>query len=88
MQELQTLGGKSSFLYEFSNGKLFIQFGKLKKPIFVDDVLIELVKERVAETPEPGKFMASNYNKKKWQNCKNNRICPYVAKIVISGILC
>lgn len=87
MQQSLTLGGRSSFLYSYSNGKLYIQFGSLKKPLLVDNSIIEQVKLRVDQSSEPEKYMASNYNKTKWGNCKNNRICPYVAKLIITGVL-
>ena len=87
MIELNTLGGKSKFHYEIHNDILYLKFGKLIKPFIIKSDIIEKVKTRVINSPENLKFMASNYNKSKWDDCPNNRVCPYLAQMILKDIL-
>ena len=84
MKKSITLGRRSSFFYDIENNIMMIKFGKLKKPIVVKKDVIDAVKERIKNSPSTYKYLASNYNKKKWDDCPNNRICPYVAQLIIS----
>jgi hypothetical protein len=79
-----TIGGRSSFDYLFEEDNLYIRFGKMIRPLRIKDNLIQKVRERVNENPEPIK-KASHYNQKKWPECNNNRISPYIAQLILLG---
>lgn len=85
MEKCETLGKRSSFLYNYENGILFIQFGIMKNPIKVNPDWIEKVKQRVVLMKYSRQ--TSLYNKHHWSECPNNRTCPYIASLIINGII-
>lgn len=85
LSTIPTIGGRSTFDYSFENNVLHIRFGKLKNAIKVKDSDIKLVKEQVLKYKKEPIQRASFYNKPTWENCPNNRICPYIAQLVIMG---
>jgi len=87
MIECETLGGRSTFLYSINDGILSIQFGEMPNPIIVQNDIIERVRERINKSIEPDLMMTSNYNQPKWEDCPNNLVCPYVAKLLIIGVI-
>ena len=87
MQECVTLGGRSTFLYSINDGILSIQFGKMQNPIIVQNDIIERVRERINNSNENDILMTTNYNRPGWEDCPNNRVCPYVAKLVLIGVI-
>ena len=87
MIEINTLGGNSTFKYDFTGGELYLLFGTLNKRVFVNSSIIEKTKQRVMELSDDLRLSASNYNRNIWSSCPNDRICPYVAKLIIDEIL-
>jgi hypothetical protein len=82
-----TLGGRSEFNYAIENGKLLLRFGKMTTFLEVKEDWISKVNKRILnlknDTPKY-KTQTSLYNKKIWHECPNNRICPYVACLIIN----
>jgi hypothetical protein len=82
-----TLGGRSEFNYAIENGKLLLRFGKMNDFLEVKEDYIVKVKNRIdylkVNNPKY-KTQTSLYNKKIWEECPNNRTCPYVACLIIN----
>jgi hypothetical protein len=53
------------------------------KEDWVNDVKERIQKLKKEEHPK-NKTQTSLYNKNKWDKCPNNRICPYVACLIIN----
>jgi len=87
MNECETLGGRSTFLYSRNDGILSIQFGEMKEPTVVQEDIIKIVKERINNSIDPDIMMTSNYNQPRWEDCPNNLVCPYVAKLILKEII-
>ncbi len=87
MITIETIGKKSTFKYEKQGLHLHILFGNSIKPYFINPELIQEVRKRVSESPIQLKYKASNYNKPNWQECPNNRICPYIAQLIIKDLI-
>lgn len=85
MNECVTLGGKSKFWYLYENEVLYIMFGQMVKPIIVRKEWIIVGRNRVKDTNRS--TITSDYNKPKWAECPNDRTCPYVAALVIKGLI-
>lgn len=83
LSTIPTIGGRSTFDYSFEKNVLYIRFGKSKNAIKVKDSDIKLVKEQVLKYKKEPIQRASFYNKPTWGNCPNNRLCPYIAQLVI-----
>lgn len=84
----RTLGGRSEFEYALENGKLLLRFGGMTTFLVVKEDYLQKVKDRIKklkkdENPKY-KTQTSLYNKKIWQDCPNNRTCPYVACLIIN----
>lgn len=84
----RTLGGRSEFEYALENGKLLLRFGRMTTFLVVKEDYLQKVKDRIKklkkdENPKY-KTQTSLYNKKIWQDCPNNRTCPYVACLIIN----
>jgi len=86
-----TLGGRSEFDYTVENGKLYLRFGKMNYFLIVKKEIIDAVIDRVNELKKSDKeiykIRTSLYNKPKWNKCPNNRLCAYVACLIISKAL-
>ena len=87
MEQSETLGGRSTFLYSINNEILYIQFGEMQNPIIVQNDVIERVRERINNSKESDIMMTSNYNQPKWEDCPNNLVCPYVATLILKEII-
>jgi hypothetical protein len=83
-----TLGGRSEFEYSVEKGKLLLRFGRMVNFLEVKEDWVNDVKERIQklkkEEQPKYKTQTSLYNKNKWDKCPNNRICPYVAGLIIN----
>jgi hypothetical protein len=87
MIKIETIGNRSTFKYEKQGLNLYILFGNSTKTYLITPELIQKVRNRVLESPIHLKYKASNYNKPHWQDCPNNRTCPYIAQLIIKGII-
>lgn len=85
LSTIPTIGARSTFDYSFEKNILHIRFGRSKNPIKVKDSDIKLVKEQVLKYKKEPIQRASFYNKPTWEDCPNNRLCPYIAQLVILG---
>ena len=83
----KTLGGRSNFEYALEKGQLYIRFGKMTNFLSVKEDWIKKVYERINKLKENEvpkyNTQTSLYNKKLWDECPNNRVCPYVACLII-----
>lgn len=83
-----TLGGRSEFEYIIEKGKLLLRFGRMVNFLEVQEDWVNDVKERIQKLKkeEQPKYrtQTSLYNKKIWDKCPNNRMCPYVACLIIN----
>lgn len=83
-----TLGGRSEFEYAIEKGKLVLRFGNMIDFLEVKEGWIVDVRKRIQDLKDDEhpkyKTQTSLYNKKIWQKCPNNRICPYVACLIIN----
>jgi len=84
----KTLGGRSDFEYALEKGHLLIRFGKMTNFLSVKEDWIQKVYERIIKLKENKipkyNTQTSLYNKKIWSECPNNRVCPYVACLIIN----
>ncbi len=87
MEQSETLGGRSTFLYSINDGILSIQFGEMLNPIIIQNDIIERVRERINNSNALDLMMTSNYNQPKWEDCPNNLVCPYVATLILKEII-
>jgi hypothetical protein len=85
LSTIPTIGGRSTFDYYFENNVLYIRFGISKNAIEAKDSDVKLVKEQVLKYKKEPIQRASFYNKPTWEECPNNRLCPYIAQLVIIG---
>lgn len=85
LSTIPTIGGRSTFDYYFENNVLYIRFGRSKNAIIVKDIDIESVRKQVLKYKNEPIQRASFYNQHKWNDCPNNRLCPYIAQLVIIG---
>lgn len=83
-----TLGGRSKFEYTIENGSLLLRFGKMTTFLKVKEDYIKKVSKRIEclikDKNSKYRTQTSLYNKNKWDDCPNNRTCPYVACLIIN----
>lgn len=83
-----TLGRRSEFEYAIEKGKLLLRFGRMVNFLEVKEDLIVDVRKRIQDLKDDEhpkyKTQTSLYNKNKWNKCRNNRLCPYVACLIIN----
>ena len=83
-----TLGGRSEFEYAVENGKLLLRFGKMVNFLEANEEWVLKVRDRIQKLKDDEhpkyKTQTSLYNKKIWEECPNNRTCPYVACLIIN----
>lgn len=85
MEKITTMGGRSAFQFKLNDrNELYIQFGRMIKPIKIKGEIIEQVRKRVNVNSEAIKG-ASYYNQKRWLECKDNRASPYIAQLILLG---
>ena len=82
-----TLGGRSEFEYSVENGKLLLRFGRMVNFLEANEEWVLKVRDRIQKLKDDEhpkyKTQTSLYNKKIWEECPNNRTCPYLAKLVL-----
>jgi len=78
---MDTLGGNSSFSVESYGNNIIIKTSSGYQYKVGEGIVNDVVR-RYESLPLNQKHMASYYVRPRWPNCPNNRVSPYIARIL------